>query len=600
VAIDGFLRPVPSDADLDDGRLYDPTVADGAAATDDPPIRGASLFLAVVVASWASSPGLPARAQPVAAISDVVVEVVDQTTPARLDTILSTWQPTWWPTQRRGPFTISIDDPPLFRQFVPIALPEPLPTQRRRYVPIDSVDDPPLIRGFVPFHVSDPLPTQGRRYVPLDSVDEPPPFRAFVPFPIPDPAPTQRRTSLIQPEIPAVVDDPPVAGAVARVRHAIRAKWDIPPEPVQRYARYGEGYIFPYTQYLGLKTFYASAVVDLCLVAEADGATAMGGIPKIKKSSALFAIYLVDITDPYASHVRINTTAGVKAIRLWTSGSGAEVANNLLDGTQHLDTLAGTVARGDLIVGNSTPKWARLALGARGKITASDGSDVAWKRPAFISAARPTIVMSYWGQGFTVNNGGAGRTAGGGTEAAASDTKRYSDKFSQAVNTGNTGSSWDDVVRADMNPAMWADCKIVSASKMILQIGFSDSGLIGGGFGSVHHALVTYREGTDTNFQLMTDNASGTPNFADTGIAKDANWHDFLVYTDDAGTTWKCEIDGVQVATTTTKCPTVTQAMRPTLGYCCAAVGSTGNETRHSYCVVQTGIPTDIAPISNP
>lgn len=27
---DGFLRPVPSDADSDDGRLYDPTVADGA------------------------------------------------------------------------------------------------------------------------------------------------------------------------------------------------------------------------------------------------------------------------------------------------------------------------------------------------------------------------------------------------------------------------------------------------------------------------------------------------------------------------------------------------------------------------------------------
>src|SRR5215831_2719756 len=35
----------------------------------------------------------------------------------------------------------------------------------------------------------------------------------------------------------------------------------------------------------------------------------------------------------------------------------------LLDGAIHSDTLSGTVVRGDVITGNSTPKWARLAKG---------------------------------------------------------------------------------------------------------------------------------------------------------------------------------------------------------------------------------------------
>ena len=40
----------------------------------------------------------------------------------------------------------------------------------------------------------------------------------------------------------------------------------------------------------------------------------------------------------------------------------APSAHNLLDGAAHGDTLAGTVADGDTIIGNGTPRWSKLAI----------------------------------------------------------------------------------------------------------------------------------------------------------------------------------------------------------------------------------------------
>lgn len=56
----------------------------------------------------------------------------------------------------------------------------------------------------------------------------------------------------------------------------------------------------------------------------------------------------------------------------------ALLVNPLLDGANHTDTLAGSVARGDIIVGNSTPKWSRKAKGTAGYPFVGDGTDVAW------------------------------------------------------------------------------------------------------------------------------------------------------------------------------------------------------------------------------
>ncbi len=44
----------------------------------------------------------------------------------------------------------------------------------------------------------------------------------------------------------------------------------------------------------------------------------------------------------------------------------------------HTDTLAADVARGAMIIGNSTPKWSRLTIGTTGYVPLSNGTDIAW------------------------------------------------------------------------------------------------------------------------------------------------------------------------------------------------------------------------------
>ena len=63
-------------------------------------------------------------------------------------------------------------------------------------------------------------------------------------------------------------------------------------------------------------------------------------------------------------------------------------AHNLLSAT-HPDTLTGSVARGDIIVGNATPKWARLAKGSSGQVLTGDGTDTKWS-----TATYPTSTLA--------------------------------------------------------------------------------------------------------------------------------------------------------------------------------------------------------------
>lgn len=69
----------------------------------------------------------------------------------------------------------------------------------------------------------------------------------------------------------------------------------------------------------------------------------------------------------------------------------AAAPHNLLS-TTHGDTVANAPLRGALVVGNATPAWARLALGAAGFALLSDGTDALWSalrtvlRPAQVTA----------------------------------------------------------------------------------------------------------------------------------------------------------------------------------------------------------------------
>ncbi len=71
---------------------------------------------------------------------------------------------------------------------------------------------------------------------------------------------------------------------------------------------------FP-VQYAGLK-LKAATILDLCLVAEVDAP--LGTTWKVNKNGVIYAVYLVDIDDPHASPLRIQTSDGLKAVRLKT------------------------------------------------------------------------------------------------------------------------------------------------------------------------------------------------------------------------------------------------------------------------------------------
>ena len=79
----------------------------------------------------------------------------------------------------------------------------------------------------------------------------------------------------------------------------------------------GRASSFP-TQYAGFTVQKTSGTIELCLVATTDGAIGMGGVPMVSKGGVTYALYLVETSDSNASPVRIQTSAGVKSVRLKT------------------------------------------------------------------------------------------------------------------------------------------------------------------------------------------------------------------------------------------------------------------------------------------
>jgi hypothetical protein len=58
--------------------------------------------------------------------------------------------------------------------------------------------------------------------------------------------------------------------------------------------------------------------------------------------------------------------------------SASSVAGHAVLSASHTDSAASAVSRGSLIYGNSTPKWAELAVGSAGQVVTTDGTDVSW------------------------------------------------------------------------------------------------------------------------------------------------------------------------------------------------------------------------------
>ena len=321
------------------------------------------------------------------------------------------------------------------------------------------------------------------------------------------------------------------------------------------------------------------AGADLSYAAGGGGATS----PLTTKGD-VWGYSTADDRIPVGTDGKVLTADSAAALGVSWQTPGAAGSSALLDGTIHTDTVAAAVTRGSLIYGNSTPKWDELVLGSVGKRLTSDGTDAAWKFDRSVRANKPTVVETYFGNNITTNNGVLARTDPGGTTADAADADRVSNKYTQNTNGGSVGSTWASKVTPAMSPALWADFKIAGAGFMLLKIGFVTA--LGVAYGTGNQVQFAWAD-SDANFRFVHGATGGAPTDDDTGITKDANWHDVLLYSPDAGTTWILELDGVQTNSTTTAVPVTTTALVVCQGYGCDTAASAGNEVRFSYCVVQ-------------
>jgi hypothetical protein len=69
------------------------------------------------------------------------------------------------------------------------------------------------------------------------------------------------------------------------------------------------------------------------------------------------------------------------ATSLWKNKTLSSATHYLLSAT-HPDTLADSVVAGDLLIGNATPKWARLAKGVNGQVLTLVSGLPAWQTPS--------------------------------------------------------------------------------------------------------------------------------------------------------------------------------------------------------------------------
>lgn len=103
-------------------------------------------------------------------------------------------------------------------------------------------------------------------------------------------------------------------------------------------------------------------------------------------------------------------------------------AHNLLSAT-HGDTVSASVVAGDLLYGNATPKWARLAKGSDGQVLTMVSGAPAWAAAAGGSPGGSTTQMQY-------NNAGAFAGTTGLAWIAGSSQLKFNDNIYAAFGTG--------------------------------------------------------------------------------------------------------------------------------------------------------------------
>lgn len=136
----------------------------------------------------------------------------------------------------------------------------------------------------------------------------------------------------------------------------------------------------------------------------------------------------------------------------WQAASVA-AAHDMLS-TTHTDTLAATVSRGSLIIGNSTPLWSELVIGAPNTVLTSDGSDISWASPATIISGTDGY-FPYWQAGVPLTSTSqlyqSGSSVGVGettplTRLHVSQNDGVTNTITSVLTVGHTGNAFPQAV----------------------------------------------------------------------------------------------------------------------------------------------------------
>lgn len=117
------------------------------------------------------------------------------------------------------------------------------------------------------------------------------------------------------------------------------------------------------------------------------------------------------VTTPYDTYVLVGSPYSSlwqidRSVNPPVAVQVASVATHDLLSAIHSDTLAGAVVRGDVIVGNATPKWARLAKGTANQAFRMDGTgtDPGWGALADAALSANVALLNRNPQAFTGTN----------------------------------------------------------------------------------------------------------------------------------------------------------------------------------------------------
>lgn len=86
--------------------------------------------------------------------------------------------------------------------------------------------------------------------------------------------------------------------------------------------------------------------------------------------------------------------------RFGATGGGGGGGTHTLLGATHTDTLAAGVSQGSLIVGNATPAWSELVIGAPNKVLRCDGADATWDVVHLDTDVSETLAVTNGGTGW--------------------------------------------------------------------------------------------------------------------------------------------------------------------------------------------------------